>query len=123
MRRHNGRVGASENQDRYVEAVLLLVEQIPPGRVTTYALLAEAVGRGGPRQVGRVLATYGGPVPWWRVVRADGSLPDSHQHDALARYRQEATPLRGAVTDARKLRVDLRSAVWLPPERHPPDAE
>jgi alkylated DNA nucleotide flippase Atl1 len=36
----------------YVEAVLALVEQVPPGRVTTYGALAEAVGSGGPRQVG-----------------------------------------------------------------------
>ena len=24
------------------------------------------------------MALYGGPVPWWRVVRADGTLPESH---------------------------------------------
>lgn len=103
-----------EEQERYVEAVLGLVEQIPVGRATTYGLIAEAVGRGGPRQVGRVLAMYGGPVPWWRVVRADGSLPDSHQREALARYREEGTPLRGSITDASSVRVDIDAACWLP---------
>ena len=58
--------------EAYVEAVLSIVERIPPGRASTYGLIAEAVGRGGPRQVGRVMAMYGGGVPWWRVVRADG---------------------------------------------------
>jgi alkylated DNA nucleotide flippase Atl1 len=106
-----------DDRERYVEAVLALVEQIPPGQATTYSLLAEAVGRGGPRQVGRVMSTYGGPVPWWRVVRADGSLPDSHQRAALAHYREEATPLLGSLTDARRLRVDLASAVWIPAGR------
>ena len=82
--------------DAYVEAVLSLVEQIPPGRVTTYGTLAEAVGYGGPRRVGRVMSTYGGSVPWWRVVRADGSLPPSHDEEARAHYLDEGTPLRSA---------------------------
>jgi alkylated DNA nucleotide flippase Atl1 len=107
--------GASRDRDasdHYVETVLSLVEQIPAGRATTYGTIAEAVGRGGPRGVGRVMATYGGGVPWWRVVRADGSLPPSHQSEALARYREEETPLRGSLADAATLRIDLRSAFW-----------
>jgi alkylated DNA nucleotide flippase Atl1 len=102
----------AENPERYVETVLSLVEQIPRGRASTYGTIAEAVGRGGPRGVGRVMATYGGGVPWWRVVRADGSLPDSHQREALARYREEETPLRGSLADAASLRIDLRVAFW-----------
>src|SRR6185503_19228081 len=46
-----GRVEEDE-QERYVEAVLSLVEQVPKGRVTTYGVIADAVGSGGPRQVG-----------------------------------------------------------------------
>lgn len=80
--------------DRYVEAVLTLVEQIPRGRVTTYGTLADAVGSRGPRGVGRVMSTHGGSVPWWRVVRADGSLPPSHDDEARAHYLEEGTPLR-----------------------------
>ena len=100
--------------EEYVEQVLSLVERVPPGRVTTYGLIAETLrgtlGRGGPRQVGAVMATYGGPVPWWRVVRSDGSLPDSHLPDAHHEYLAEGTPLR------RSGSVDLRSAVWWPEE-------
>jgi alkylated DNA nucleotide flippase Atl1 len=94
--------------DDYVEQVLSIVELVPRGRVTTYGLIAEAVGRGGPRQVGAVMAAYGGPVPWWRVVRADGSLPDSHQSEARQEYLAEGTPMRGSGS------VDIRAAVWLP---------
>ncbi|HEX4191073.1 MAG TPA: MGMT family protein [Marmoricola sp.] len=98
----------------YIEAVLTIVEQIPEGCVTTYGLIAEAIfpllGRGGPRQVGAVMAGYGGPVPWWRVVRADGSLPPSHDHHAHQEYLGEGTPLRPSGA------VDLRKAIWLPPE-------
>ncbi|MEJ7707864.1 MAG: MGMT family protein [Nocardioidaceae bacterium] len=99
----------------YVEQVLQLVETIPSGRVTTYGVISDVVGRGGPRQVGRVLAFHGGPVPWWRVVRADGSLPEAHIRGALAHYREEATPLTGSIADTASLRVDLRAALWLPP--------
>ena len=80
--------------EAYVEAVLTLVEQIPRGRVTTYGTLAEAVGSRGPRSVGRVMSTHGGSVPWWRVVRADGSLPPSHDDEARAHYLDEGTPLK-----------------------------
>ena len=103
-----------EEQEKYVEAVLSLVEQIPEGRATTYGVIADAVGTGGPRQVGRVMAMYGSPVPWWRVVRAVGSLPEAHQREAIARYREEATPLRGRITDAARLKVDLQRALWAP---------
>jgi alkylated DNA nucleotide flippase Atl1 len=102
----------SPDHELYVEQVLSLVEQIPRGRVTTYGLIAEAVGRGGPRQVGNVMAQYGGSVTWWRVVRADGSLPDSHGPEARQAYLEEGTPLRPSGS------VDLKEAVWLPPDIH-----
>lgn len=96
----------------YVEAVLAIVEQVPEGLVTTYGLIAEAIGQGGPRQVGAVMAGYGGPVPWWRVVRADGTLPPSHDHRARQEYLGEGTPLRPSGA------VDLKQAVWIPPDIH-----
>lgn len=96
------------DHEEYVERVLSLVERVPRGRVTTYGLIADAIGRGGPRQVGAVMASYGGPVPWWRVVRADGSLPESHGAEARQAYLEEGTPLRPSGA------VDIRLAVWLP---------
>ncbi len=79
----------------YAERVLEVAELIPPGRVMTYGDVAEWLGEGGPRQVGRVMALYGGAVPWWRVVRADGVLLPGHELRALGHYRAEGTPLRG----------------------------
>ena len=76
--------------------------------MTTYGAIAEAVGHGGPRQVGQVMASYGGPVPWWRVVRADGSLPPSHDERARQEYLVEGTPLRASGA------VDLRRWFWHP---------
>lgn len=97
------------DHEDYVEQVLGLVERIPRGRVCTYGLIADAVGQGGPRQVGAVMALHGGSVPWWRVVRADGSLPDSHGPEARQQYLGEGTPLRPSGA------VDITAAVWLPP--------
>jgi alkylated DNA nucleotide flippase Atl1 len=96
------------DQEEYVEAVLSLVEHIPRGRVTTYGTLAECVGVGGPRQVGRVMAMYGGSVPWWRVVRADGTLPLCHDGESRATHLDEGTPFRPSG------RVDLSAAMWWP---------
>lgn len=100
--------GHRMDQEEYVERVLSLVERVPWGRATSYGAIAEAVGVGGPRQVGRVMATYGGAVPWWRVVRADGSLPDSHLREARPHYLEEATPLRASGS------VDMTAAMWWP---------
>ncbi|HEY8480699.1 MAG TPA: MGMT family protein [Spirillospora sp.] len=96
--------------DEYAEAVLDAVEQIPPGRVLSYGDVAELVGRGGPRQVGRVMALYGGAVPWWRVIRADGSPPPCHEQRAFEHYRAEGTPMRPGGR-----RVDMTRARWSGP--------
>jgi alkylated DNA nucleotide flippase Atl1 len=93
--------------DDYAEAVLDLVDRIPPGRVMSYGDVAEMLGRGGPRQVGRVMSLYGGGVPWWRVLRADGTFLAGHEVRALEAYREEGTPLK---SDGG--RVDMRKARW-----------
>ena len=95
--------------EEYVERVLTLVERVPRGRVTTYGAIADAVGTGGPRQVGNVMANYGGPVPWWRVVRADGRQPACHDGRACQEHLAEGTPLTASG------RVDMRAAFWQPP--------
>jgi alkylated DNA nucleotide flippase Atl1 len=91
----------------FAEQVLDLVEAIPPGRVLAYGDLAELVGTGGPRQVGRVMALWGGGVPWWRVVRATGHPALGHEREALRRLRQERAPLT-----ADGGRVDMSRGRW-----------
>lgn len=91
----------------FVEAVLDIVERIPPGRVLSYGDIAEMLGRGGPRMVGRVMAVHGGAVPWWRVVHADGSLIKGHERRALTEHRAEGTPLRASGD-----RIDMVRARW-----------
>jgi alkylated DNA nucleotide flippase Atl1 len=89
------------------EAVLTVVERIPPGRVMSYGAIADYLGRGGPRQVGTVMARYGGGVPWHRVVTASGRTPPGHEVEALGRLRAEGAPLRGD-------HVDMPRAAWYP---------
>lgn len=96
------------------EAVFDVVEQVPAGRATTYGLVAEAVrarlGRGGARQVGALMATQGTSMPWWRVVRADGTLPEHLRERAAGHYDAEGTARRP--TGA----VDLDNALFDPVE-------
>ncbi|MEV7427307.1 MULTISPECIES: MGMT family protein [unclassified Streptomyces] len=105
--------GAARLPD-YAERVLDVAELIPPGRVMTYGDVAEWLGDGGPRQVGRAMALYGAAVPWWRVVRSDGALLAGHELRALDRYREEGTPLREAARTAEGHlpRLDMKRARW-----------
>ena len=105
----------------FVEAVLEVVADIPPGRVMTYGQIAAVLGSRGARVVGQVMARYGSDVPWWRVIRASGQPPLCHERAALEHYLQEGTPLRGMTTDhasredaLERYRVDLEAARWSP---------
>jgi alkylated DNA nucleotide flippase Atl1 len=78
--------------------VLERVRGIPEGFVSTYG----DVSPGAPRFAGTVLFQADDPdLPWWRVVRADGSLAKGDRQAAL--LRAEGVPLRGK-------RVDMSSA-------------
>jgi alkylated DNA nucleotide flippase Atl1 len=101
-----GPVPAPDELPDLASAVLDLVDEVPRGRVVTYGDLAAVVGCG-PRQVGTVMARWGGAVAWWRVLRADGSPPPGLEREALSRYRAEGTAL---LPGGR--RVDLTVARW-----------
>jgi alkylated DNA nucleotide flippase Atl1 len=109
-----GLVPAPDELPDLASAVLDLVDEVPRGRVVTYGDLAAVVGCG-PRQVGTVMARWGGAVAWWRVLRADGSPPPGLEREALSRYRAEGTALRPGGR-----RVDLAAARWPLPPSAPP---
>ena len=67
------------------------VEQIPPGRVTTYGAIGRLIGIG-PRRVARALSQGGGAVLWWRVLRADGTVAEP----VRARQRRSCWPVRAS---------------------------
>jgi alkylated DNA nucleotide flippase Atl1 len=102
-------VTASGLPTPFAEEVLDVVSAVPPGRAASYGDVARMVGRGGPRQVGTVLGRFGSGVPWWRVVRADGTPAPALAREALRRLRGEGVPLTPDGT-----RVDLDRARWQP---------
>jgi alkylated DNA nucleotide flippase Atl1 len=75
--------------DRELE-VLERVREIPAGFVRTYG----DVSPGAPRFAGTVLFAAEDPdLPWWRVVRADGSLAKGARQKRL--LVAEGVPFRG----------------------------
>jgi alkylated DNA nucleotide flippase Atl1 len=86
------------------EAVFDVVEQIPRGRVSTYGAIGLLVGIG-PRRVARALSSGGGAVPWWRVLRADGTVAEPVRVRQLELLATEGVPMRDG-------RVDLRAVGW-----------
>jgi alkylated DNA nucleotide flippase Atl1 len=88
---------SGDTESRELE-VLARVSEIPEGFVRTYG----DVSPGAPRFAGAVLFECDDPdLPWWRVVRADGSLAkgDRQRKHLVA----EGVPFRGD-------RVDMKSA-------------
>ncbi|HSS04031.1 MAG TPA: MGMT family protein [Solirubrobacterales bacterium] len=80
--------------------VLGRVRDIPAGFVRTYG----DVSPGAPRFAGSVLFECDEPgLPWWRVVRADGSLAKGKCQ--RQRLIAEGVPLRGGRVDMRIARV------------------
>jgi methylated-DNA-protein-cysteine methyltransferase related protein len=87
----------SEAERRVVAAI----RAIPAGFVRTYG----DVSPGAPRLAGRILSGDHDPdLPWWRVVRADGSLAVGERQRAL--LEAEGVPL----LPGRVARVDLSVA-------------
>jgi alkylated DNA nucleotide flippase Atl1 len=82
------------------DEVLERVRAIPEGFVRTYG----DVSPGAPRYAGSVLSEVHGPdLPWWRVVRADGSLAKGRGQRAL--LAAEGVPFRGERVDMSLARI------------------
>ena len=80
--------------------VLARVRAVPPGRVTAYG----DVTPGAPRHAGNVLARSLEPdLPWWRVVRADGTLAKGDRQ--RVRLEAEGVPFVGDRVDMRMARL------------------
>ena len=79
----------------FEEAVLEVLENLPEGQVISYGEVASAAGyEGAARAVGNLLRRTGEPVPWWRVVSADGRLAAPDTARQAARLRAEGIPVK-----------------------------
>jgi methylated-DNA-protein-cysteine methyltransferase-like protein len=82
----------------FPEAVRRAVRAIPRGEVRSYSQVALYAGRpGAARGVGRELKTLEN-VPWWRVLRADGTLAPAVAVEQSRRLRAEGVRLEGEGT-------------------------
>src|SRR5215216_3896020 len=83
---------AHASEDRTAD-VLRRVREVPEGFVRSYG----DISPGAPRFGGTVLSRTDEAVPWWRVVRADGSLAKGERQRAL--LEAEGVPFRGPRVD------------------------
>ncbi|HEX6208079.1 MAG TPA: MGMT family protein [Actinomycetota bacterium] len=79
----------------FEEAVIAVVRALGPGEVATYGEVAEEAGHpGAARAVGNVMASSEG-LPWWRIVRSDGSLAVDKGGEQARRLQAEGVEVRG----------------------------
>lgn len=70
-----------------------IVSALRPGECASYGEIAAEAGRpGAARAVGRVMRDSDG-LPWWRVIRSDGSLAMGEEQ--ARRLRDEGVRVRG----------------------------
>jgi methylated-DNA-protein-cysteine methyltransferase-like protein len=80
--------------------VLERIRAVPEGFVRAYG----DVSPGAPRFAGTVLYADTDPtLPWWRIVRADGSLAKGDRQRAL--LQAEGVPFRGDKVDMHAARI------------------
>ena len=90
----------AHRSDNRREAVLERVRAVPEGFVRAYG----DVSPGAPRFAGTVLHGDTDPtLPWWRIVRADGSLAKGERQRAL--LEAEGVPFRGDRVDMHAARI------------------
>ena len=71
----------------FAEAVYATIRTVPAGTCASYGEIAEEAGRpGAARGVGTILSrSAGSDLPWWRIIRADGTLPKGTVQEARLR--------------------------------------
>jgi len=90
----------AENHKTTPGDVLARVRAIPEGFVRAYGDICP----GAPRYAGSVLHATDDPgLPWWRVVRADGSLAKGSRQ--RVRLEAEGVPFVGERVDMRVARI------------------
>ena len=76
-------------------AVAKVVKAIPRGQTLSYAGVALRANKpGAARAVVRALVRVGG-LPWWRVIRSDGTLAPEVAAEQSRHLRREGVSVRG----------------------------
>ncbi len=97
----------SESSDN-VQKILMVIRQIPKGKVATYGQIAKLAGiPRNARQVGAVLRKLkvGANVPWYRVVNSKGEISQ--------RGNNGCTPIQRQALEEEKVGFDAKSRISL----------
>ena len=107
---------ANHHDESVYQNILLVIRQIPPGRVATYGQIAWIGGAATPRMAGYALG--GLPpdtdIPWQRVVNSQGGI--SPRGDPLATDRQRKWLEAEGVQFLPDGRIDLSRFGWAGPD-------
>jgi len=98
------------------ELMLLVIKQIPAGRVATYGQIASLSGKPkNARQVGATLRDLptGSDVPWHRVVNARGIVSERNHRPDCEQRQKELLEAEGIVFDDNGV-IDLVRYRWDP---------
>ena len=100
--------------DPFTRKAIEIIKNIPPGRVTTYFVVATAAGNHcGARQVARILHSSSDKyqLPWHRVVNQKRTVsPRASQSHLLQRALLKE---EGVIFDTAD-RIDFDRFLWLP---------
>lgn len=97
-----------------VTQITQTLQHVPEGKVVSYGQLADLAGLPGrARLVGRCLreASDGHPLPWHRVLRADGKIAFPPGSASAEEQRQR---LLSEGVSVRNYRVNLKHFGWQP---------
>jgi len=82
-------------RDQLHRTVARVVRAIPRGRVLSYSRVAVLAGLPGrARLIGKVMATIGSQLPWWRVLRADRTMAEEVRVEQGKRLRREGVKVQ-----------------------------
>ena len=94
-----------------------LIDDVSPGSVASYGMIASLVPGVGPRQVARALRVVpkGRRLPWHRIIQSSGRIAD---HAGAERQRAELKKegvrfKKGGAVDWRQCRWKGPSPAWL----------
>ena len=97
----------------FTKKVILIIQRIPVGKVTTYGLIATSAGNHcGARQVARILHSSSEryDLPWHRVVNIRGEIS---KRKSMSHLKQEQLLTEEGVLSVDS-KIDLEKYLWIP---------
>ncbi|KAL1839324.1 hypothetical protein VTJ49DRAFT_1652 [Mycothermus thermophilus] len=101
----------SEEAEAFFHAVYSAVQEIPPGRVTSYGHIAKLIGTHPSHRF------HSANVPWQRVINSRGIISPRGSHPGGAQNQAAALRAEGVVVTTGplgELMVDLDEYGWFP---------